>query len=225
MFRLRSTPIRSFADSISRLSFGTSGEVDKIMESVRVSSVINQVDASFDGSDAHRGQSQRKLKLNKSLRRPAKVVLDQASKGLHESMGQELADCMNDYLFNNSIVRSNRRIVDSSEHLVEISTVSLNQDESHAHAFYTSEPFEAILQLMIKESGSGEHVDSSKNFQLAKRMEKNLTKKLAVLEGKFRSHIIRTINLRRVPRIFFAPDSSTRALLRQLEAIADLKSC
>lgn len=130
----------------------------------------------------------------------------------------------------------------TSDNVVEISTVSLNQDQSHAHAYWSSEPIETMLKNLIlagkqhvflqhqsakpqdlQKFASIAPVDAREGYQLALKMEKNLSTKLQRYEGKFRSHIIRTINMRRVPRIFFAADKDTKMLIEQLKAIAELK--
>jgi ribosome-binding factor A len=238
----------------SRMSFVDSSKHERILTSDRVSSVLNKLDEEVDDDDLRRVKSQRKLKLNKSLLRPPKKILDDASQGIYDALGGDLADCINDYLMKNQIFRSRSTSRSSlmSDTVVDISTVSLNQDQSHAHAYWSSEPIEYMLKNMLE--ASKQHIisrheamkkstmtartptiekeqaakkekvahDPMESYVLALRMEKNLTDKLQRFEGKFRSHIIRTINMRRVPRIYFAADKNTKFLLEQLKAVADM---
>lgn len=220
---------------------------DRLLESQKVTSLLDHLDENVDGDDLRRVRSERKLKLNKSLLQPRKKILSPAAQGAMDAFGSRLADDMNIYLSKNILFRPRRekdaRFISrmTGDQVVEISTVSLNQDQSHAHAYWSSEPITIMLQKLV--AASQQYViqshrpevarniqrktqvgpqDPLKCYEFAQRAESRLTKKLQDREGGFRSHIIRTINMRRVPRIFFAPDKSTKMLMAQLKAIVDM---
>lgn len=190
----------------------------KTMNTDRVTSILSQLDNDNEKVDKGRGRA--KTKLNKSLVKPAKRELDDASRGIQEALGEDLAQTMNEYLQENALFRTRKNLKNSSsDSLVEITTVSLNKDESHAHAYWTSEPVLSLLTQMIQNCTT---MDTKRNYEVALRVEKNVSARLQRFEGKFRSNIIRTINMRRVPRIFFAADASTKLLIEKLKSMKDM---
>eukprot|EP01033_Poteriospumella_lacustris_P009299 gene9299-6661_t len=220
---------------------------DRLLESQKVTSLLDHLDENVDTDDLRRVRSERKLTLNKSLLQPRKKILSPASQGQMDAFGDRLADDMNLYLSKIILFRPRRendaRFVSrmTGDQVVDITTVSLNQDQSHAHAYWSSEPITIMLQKLVAasqqymiQSHRPEVAQSIQRkahvgpkhplqcYEFAQRAESRLTKKLQDREGGFRSHIIRTINMRRVPRIFFAPDKSTKMLMAQLKAIVDL---
>jgi ribosome-binding factor A len=191
------------------------------------SSVMGVLDSQLNEEDLLKSKFLRRSKLNKSLAKPQKIVLDESSEGILDALAGELEDAINDYLNKNSIFVSGptkQSLPISSNQLVEITRLRLNQDCSHAHAYWSSSPIEILLEKMLEKSKEQtkqtQKVDSQsmqRHHQIGIRMEKKVTDVLQFHEGKFRSHIIRSINLRRVPRIFFAPDNRYKLLLDQLQ--------
>lgn len=191
-------------------------------------SVLEHLDGSDTASRSKQDRFSRQANtLRKTLRPPSKKVLDSTSSGISEATSQDLADFMNDYLENNKVFKSKGEAwaIKTSDYL-EITECDLNQDYSHCHAQWSCPAFDHLLKQLLKvdknqSSAAGmSQVSFQERYTMAKRMVNKMNLILQRLEGKFRTQIIREVNLRRVPRIFFAADKRTTLMLEQLKRAA-----
>lgn len=151
-----------------------------------------------------------RAKISQPLEKPPKLVLDDASQGMMEAIADDIMDNMNDALNSNDFIGVFKG-VDYASQVVEISAVKLNQDYSHAHITWRSSYIEDVLiQFQTKDL-------TDRDVKMAEKMTKNITDILQLHEGKFRSHMIRNFNFRRVPRIYIQPDEYIEDLLKVLK--------
>ncbi len=155
-----------------------------------------------------------RCKISKPLEKPPKLIFDKASQGMSEAIAGDIMDKMNDALESNSFIRLFKG-VDYAAQVVEISSVRLNQDYSHAHVTWTSEYMEELLKGL-----KHKHL-SMKEVRFTEQMLSNLNAILERNEGKFRSHFIRTFNFRRVPRIYFQHDPKLQNIVDELKYLAN----
>ena len=101
--------------------------------------------------------------------------------------------------------------IEYASQLVEISSVRLNQDYSHAHAKWRSRFVEDILtKFQEKEL-------TDRDIKFTEKMIANINDVLQRSEGKFRSNVVKSYNFRRVPRMYFQPDEVIEDLVKVLK--------
>lgn len=171
----------------------------------RVSSVL---DSPMVAEDRNRPIRMRG-KISKPLDNP-KMELDNASKGILESTGMDIMDVMNESLRSDEFYNVFKG-TDSAADVVEIIEVKLNRDRSHAHAVWKSRVIELFLDNLLTKSLT------PPDIKVAEKMVTSMTNILQRHEAKFRSRIIRTINFRRVPRVYFTHSQSLTDLLTLLK--------
>ena len=87
----------------------------------------------------------------------------------------------------------------NNEMMIEIDSVTLTKDGSHADAFWQSNVLNDFIKLVKEKNGE---IDGA---ALHLKTSTNITKRLQMNESKFRSAIARKMNFKRVPRVFFHP--------------------
>ena len=189
---------------VHRSSNNNSDDKDK----GRMTKTISLLDDPSLEVDRSRPIRQR-AKISQPLEKPAKLVLDEASRGMSQAIADDMMDNMNDALSSNDFIGVFKG-VDYASQVVEISSVRLNQDFSHAHVTWRSRYIEDLLEKFQEK-------DLSENdVKMAEKMTTNINDILQRNEGKFRSHFIKSVNFRRVPRIYFQKDQYIEDLLKVL---------
>eukprot|EP01039_Chlorochromonas_danica_P005882 gene5882-6477_t len=155
--------------------------------------------------------SSKRYKLNKSLVAPEKEQITSQMDGILGATADEIMDDMNEVLDSPQFSSIFGNKFTSLSDALEISSLVLNKDVSHAHARWHSPIIAGFIDSLVKK----EEVTKAQ-LLLAQKMASNITRRLQSNEGKFRSHIIRTINFRRVPRIFFRASHTIETLLDKL---------
>jgi len=226
MTSLRSLSVTSMGISRNQQSFMRSFSSETFQRKGKT--VLEHLDGSETSSPSKQEKFSRRANiLRKTLRSPAKKVLDSTSEGISEATSQDLTDFMNEYLEKNKVFKSKGEpwAIKTSDYL-EITECDLNQDYSHCHAQWSCPAFDHLLKQLLKVDKSQSCAESmsqvsfQERYNMAKKVEKKMNLILERLEGKFRSHIIREVNLRRVPRIFFVADKRTTLMLEQLKRAA-----
>lgn len=95
-------------------------------------------------------------------------------------------------------------------------------DYSHAHTFWRSPAIEIFIKLIIQDLLTKKITDPEvikKKIDTVRRMEAKVSEQLQLNEGRMRSHLIKTINFRRVPRLLFESDTSIKILVEKLQHI------
>lgn len=138
------------------------------------------------------------------------LELDDASKGVLEATGMDIMDVMNELLSSDQF-HNVFKGTECAADVVEIIEVKLNRDCSHAHAFWSSKLVEVFLTNLLERPLSAQQV------KVAEKMGANMTNILQRHEAKFRSEIIKTINFRRVPRVYFRQEKTIDDLLLLLK--------
>jgi len=192
-------PIRCIHNVKSRQEQRTKSSID------RVSSLL---DSPLVAEDRNRPLRMRG-KISKPLEK-TEMELDTASKGMLEATGMDLMDVMNETLrsdeFHN-VFKGTERAFD----VVEIVEVKVNRDCSHAHALWKSKFVELFLNNLMNRTLTPQEI------KIAEKMISNMTNILQRHEAKFRSQIIKTINFRRVPRVYFKHEKSLDDLILYLK--------
>jgi len=182
---------RAAEDVVRKLDVAVNNEEDKKQQ--KRGSDKGAADATID--------KKARSKLVKGLVTPEKKLLSVASQGMLEATSEDVRDVLNDVLDSSALDRLFRGSRKAS-HVVEVSSVVLNQDYSHAHAHWRSPFMEQFVEAVYREKGEAE----------AKRMAKKaclyVTTKLQRAEPLFRSMIIKKMDFRRVPRVLFAPEDA-----------------
>lgn len=155
--------------------------------------------------------SSKRFKLNKSLVAPEKEQITSQMDGILGATAEEIMDDMNEALESAQFATIFGNKFASLSDALEISSLVLNKDISHAHARWHSPIIAGFVDSLVKREDI-----SLAQLHLARKMTNNISRRLQSNEGKFRSHIIRTINFRRVPRIFFRPSHTIEGLLESL---------
>lgn len=185
----------------------------------RSSARDNSTPAGLPGRDALNmldGPNHAMPKLNVPLVKEEKIVRsDPRSDGVLEATAEEVMDDLNQALTTSQLANIFKFVRNTSE-VMEITKVVLNKDLSHADASWHSDYLEGFLRHLLLKDGL-----SASDLRLGKKMLKNVTNKLQSSEGKFRSHIIRSMNFRRVPRIFFRPGRRMDDALERIEVQLD----
>eukprot|EP01031_Cornospumella_fuschlensis_P038373 gene38374-46638_t len=150
-------------------------------------------------------------KLNQSLEPKQKVKVSSETNGVLQATALELVDDLNAALATPQLSSLFRSVPNASE-VLEISKVVLNRDMSHADAFWTSKISVAFIETL-----SAKDSITKQDVAAANSMVHNINNKLQARESKFRSHIIKSFDFRRVPRVFFRPDAKLEQQLRTLE--------
>jgi ribosome-binding factor A len=144
-------------------------------------------------------------KISKPLEKP-RLELDDASKGMLDSTGLEVMDVMNEALQTDEFYQIFKG-TESAADVVEIIDVKMNRDFSHAHAFWRSKVVEMCFENLLAKNLA------PTDIKIAEKMLLNMTNILQRNEAKFRSHMVRRINFRRVPRIYFKHEKPLEDML------------
>ncbi|RYH09249.1 hypothetical protein EON65_40315 [archaeon] len=150
-------------------------------------------------------------KLNQSLQPKEKVKVNSETNGILEATALELVDDLNAALATpqlSSLFRSVPNILE----VIEISKVILNKDMSHVDAFWVCKISSVFIQTLSKKDNI-----TKQDVIVAKNMVQNINGKLQKQEARFRSHMIKSFDFRRVPRVFFRPDLKLQQQLGELE--------
>lgn len=160
--------------------------------------LINRLD-----SQAKDGAVQKKdrIKLNRSLQQKAKPALGAAGVGILEHTAEEISDYLNEALASAKLCDMFKGVRKASN-IVEISECIINQDFSHVTAYWSSDLANDFTKFLNKKGTSQTSLDADK---LAERLNHTVTKTLQSCEGVFRAHIMKKMEFRRVPRVFFRP--------------------
>ncbi len=138
--------------------------------------------------------------------------------GILEATALDIMDNMNAALASEKLSNIFRKVGPTSE-VLEISFVKINRDCSHVDASWSSSALKGFVENLYSNSAC-----SAKELHLAQKMTKNITHTLQKNESKFRSYLLKHINFRRVPRMFFQPQGALTALLQRFEAKTQLHS-
>lgn len=135
-------------------------------------------------------------KLRQPLATKKKAILDVPSQGRLEATCEDVLDNMNETLASSALTNIFKGVRDASM-VIEIVHVDMNMDYSHAYAHWESTILKDFMATVSKEK------DHEESQRLALQMEKQITSKLQKLEPVFRSKIVKKMDFKRVPRIFF----------------------
>lgn len=123
-------------------------------------------------------------------------------------------DDMNELLASKTFLHFFRRGITASQ-VVEVVHVDINQDYSHATAYWKSSFVNRFISFVAKEKGA-ELGDNVRGIEVAEKLHKQFTKlintRLQDSESRFRSNLLKTMSFRRVPRIFFRPIAKRRGV-------------
>jgi ribosome-binding factor A len=135
-------------------------------------------------------------KLRMGLLAKKKGILDNASQGRLETTCEDVMDNMNETLASSALINVFKGVKDASM-VIEIAHVEINMDYSHATAHWESEILMNFVDSVRTENGPEDAL------KLALKMETKITAKLQKLEPLFRTRIVKQMDFRRVPRIYF----------------------
>ena len=137
-----------------------------------------------------------RVKLTRSLEKEAARDIGDRGRGTLEAIGDEIADIINESLRSNKFADTFRRVRDPTP-FIEIVKVVVNRDLSHADAYWIS-PVIHKFAYSCRES-----LGEKKEQALLKKMSKYINERLQTRESRFRTEVMRAMQFKRVPRIFF----------------------
>jgi ribosome-binding factor A len=134
-----------------------------------------------------------KSKLKRSLEVQSLPELTTSQMGALQSAEEEILETLEDCLQSNSMLGTFPHLKHASQ-LIHIAKVKVNRDLSHVDVIWGSQILESFINRVYETSGETE----------GKRMKEKIFKKtnlrLQKKEGTFRTHIMKAIEFRRVPR-------------------------
>jgi hypothetical protein len=210
----------------------TKGQAPKAISRPKIknssSKIVERVSAVLDDplviKDATKPKRERG-KIAKPLTEMTTLQLDASSKGFLEMEALQIQEILNDSLqmddISSKIIPSGKvrgKIADISE-FFEFTGVKLNRDASHADTLWSSSYLEKFYQSLADEPVPRytKTSYSKEDLDRFKAKLKDFSDVLQKNEGKFRTQVIRKMNFRRVPRIFFHPDPKLKRLLSELK--------
>lgn len=140
--------------------------------------------------------SKAKLKLAKKLLKPEKPKLSPKDAGLLEAESDELLGIISRTLKSSKLLE-----VFSSTDLasvLDVEKVVVNSDSSHVTVYWTSPAVAKFLAMVKRKHGLNDAID------IGQKICDKITSKLTARESVFRTDIMRHMDYRRVPRIFFS---------------------
>lgn len=142
-----------------------------------------------------------RAKLSRTLEtpQPRSEVLSERQKGMNTAFAEEIMDVLNEAMASSKIGRGLFRGTDDASAVVEITACKVNSDVSHIYAEWSS----PIINGFADEIKGNMGEEKAKKFQ--KKSENYVTARLAMREGRFRTYLLRRIESKRVPRIYFKP--------------------
>ena len=188
----------------------------KISTSQKVFSRNSRVDNLLENIDIAASSPTAKIsprrKLKSSLEKPTVKSLPVSAQGQLDSFGEELADILNDALASKDLANTFRGTSVSAD-VIEINEVNVNQDASHVTAYWSSRLLNEFVAMIKKEeevNPQEKRNNKSDALVIWDRGVRIINQKLRLREPQFRSYLIKKVDFRRVPRIFFAAyDSKT----------------
>lgn len=153
----------------------------------------------------------REQKLSRPLKTPQKQTPSPLGLGILEATASDITDDLNLALTSTSLRSLFANKADPSQ-VVTITEVVVNKDCSHADARWDSPHLTEFIEALSRRSPPDEA-----EYRLVCKMTKNLTQRLQAKESKFRTHLIKTMTFRRVPRVFFKPCASIESALQHFQ--------
>jgi ribosome-binding factor A len=156
----------------------------------------------LDGKSLTNAQT---AKLQRSLETPSKRLLTNAERGVMDAQSEDVLEVLNEALSSSQLYNLFQKTGDASK-FVEFSLVRLNQDRSHTTVLWSSSVLEKFAAKVRGTAGEQEAA------RFAKRAVENVNSRLQRREPLFRSLLIKKMDFKRVPRLFFRPlDASLTA--------------
>lgn len=183
--------------------------VDKSFErNPRARTAVDLLDDPVINVDLKRPAKERS-KTSRPLRKLAPEPVDKRKEAQISNLSNQIKSIMNSTLASKIFLNKFRGVEKGSD-LFKIEIVTTNRDASHAYAHWRSEPIEKYLKQL-------EFNKSIETLQRGEKLIKKTTENLQSHESKFRSSMIKVINLRRVPRIYFKHSEAIQVLLDNLK--------
>ena len=139
-------------------------------------------------------------KLKKNLEGKAKAPMSPSEMGMMETQASVITEILEDALESKALYGLFKDTPSTAE-LVNIKNVKVNRDLSHVDVVWGSD----ILERFVLEAY--EKLGEEEGKVVEKRVYSSVTNALQRKESKFRTYIMRSMELRRVPRVFFAAPS------------------
>ncbi len=139
-----------------------------------------------------------KAKLSKGLEQKVKQGISAASRGALDTTSEDIAEIITDALDSTKLINMFRGVEKASD-MIEIEEVTVNQDYSHVTVWWSS-PVVKKFALFVRQKQSLQEA-----VTLNAKMTANINEKLQKCEGVFRHFVMKNIDYKKVPRIFFRP--------------------
>lgn len=144
---------------------------------------------------------QARAKLGRTLEtpQPRSELLSERQKGMNTAFAEEIMDILNDAMASSKVGRGLFRGTDDASAAVEIIACKVNSDVSHVYAEWSSPIIQGFAEEIERDLGE----EKAKSF--LKKSANYITARLSRHEGRFRTYLLRRIESKRVPRIYFKP--------------------
>lgn len=142
-----------------------------------------------------------KLNLPLEAREKKRETMNHAQKGLNQAVAEDIHEILSDALSSPKLRNLFRGTKDASI-LVDIKHVKVNSDVSHVYAEWQCDLLEAFAREMHDSMGS------IKAKAFVKRAVNYVTGRLAAKESFFRTALMRQMQFKKVPRIYFTHEST-----------------
>lgn len=147
----------------------------------------------------------KKSKLSQGLDKPMAENQSTAAQGVLEATGEDICNILNDTLSSSKLFRMFRGCDDASE-AIQFEHVIVNTDCSHATAYWTSKVTQRFATLVARTEGE------RRSAELIHGVHDKICLRLQAKEAVFRTHLIKHMDFRRVPRVFFKHIDSAKSL-------------
>lgn len=146
-------------------------------------------------------------KLSRGLEQKAKSVLSGESRGILDDTAEEILEHMTAVMESHDMKGLFRGVRNTTDH-VYIEDITVNQDYSHITAWWSSPITDKFAQFLKQKNPNGLGTSSLKFLEASNRA---VTAKLQLKEGFFRSKLVKKMEFRKMPRIYFRPMSENKA--------------
>ena len=142
-----------------------------------------------------------KLNLPLEARESRKETMSHAQKGMNQAIAEDIHEILSDAMSSPKLRTLFRGTKDASM-VVDIKHVKVNSDVSHVYAEWQCDLLEGFAREIHDNMGA----DKAKSF--GKRSIRYITGRLAARESVFRTVLMRQMQFKKVPRIYFTHEST-----------------
>lgn len=155
---------------------------------------------------------QDKIKLNRGLNAPKVTRINPIIIGTNETIAVDILEYMTEALTSRKMKRIFKGVKDL-EGMVVFEHCHVNTDLSHCYIYWSSDVSDHFANFVIDTKGEQE------GSQILEVMNANINNRLQAVEGYFRHQLIKRMDFKKVPRIYF--ESYAKYLEKKKKRLTD----